>query len=625
MSERHSVCVLPENVANQIAAGEVVERPASVVKELVENAIDAGATRIEVEIRGGGIKLITVRDNGCGMTHDDALCSLERQATSKISTVDDITRITTLGFRGEAIPSIASVSRFTLRTRIAESDAGTELHVVGGTLEADGAVGVPIGTSVEVQDLFFNVPARRKFLKAVTTETTRIRMVILITALAHPEIGFVFRSEGHEVYRLPEKDSLSLRIPALLGEGFSESLLPVDYDGGAVKVTGFVAVPTFARQGTTEQYIFVNGRPASAPCVHYALREAFPAQDEGKRPVAVLFIQVPPEDVDVNVHPAKREVRFRKQQEVVSALIAGISRAFASAGLLEPPPMAPEPHPVDIPIPQTPGATGVTPPVSNGTPPARSAFTPMPTPQAPTPRQLSFVVPAAPSAPQTPTAQAPTPQAAPISPSPITQPEASFEPPTASKLWAWCRVADILDDGFALLVTNAGFVMLDVRNATERVVYEQLIYAAPNTILSQQLLLPETIHLSPTDSERVRRYLEAFQEMGFGISDFSNDAFIVDALPVQLIEMPVRALLADLAERLEQTGVKAGTERWQVERVARAAAQASARQSAKHTRESLQVLVQTLAETRMPYASPRGKPTLILVSYRELARRFQRV
>ena len=267
------VRVLPLHVANKIAAGEVVERPASVVKELVENSIDAGAKSIRIAISQGGRKLVSVQDDGCGMTRDDAVLSLERQATSKILDAEDIERIDTLGFRGEAIPSIASVSRFTLTTRRRDSDEGTMLQVNAGTLAEVRPAGSPPGTLVEVRDLFCNIPARRKFLRSYATEESHVRQIYTVHALAHPEIAFSLTVDGREAGRLPPAANTADRVRDLFGHEFTESMLPIPEPpgeetgrGGAVRVSGFVERPNLACPTRREQYGFVNGRPASAPC-----------------------------------------------------------------------------------------------------------------------------------------------------------------------------------------------------------------------------------------------------------------------------------------------------------------------------------------------------------------------
>ena len=328
--------ILPIHVANKIAAGEVVERPASALKELIENAIDAGADRIDIAVTSGGRKLVSVRDNGCGMNREDALLSLERQATSKIRDVDDIERIDTLGFRGEAIPSIAAVSRFTLVTRRREDESGTRLTVNAGTIAEVAECGTPPGTCVEVRDLFCNVPARKKFLRSYATEEGHIKSVFTVSALAHPELGFSLTVDGRELHRFAPGSTLEERIASLFGRDFADELIAVKdkehetSDGlvdPAVRVYGYIARPS-PNPLRREQFIFVNGRPATAPIITYALKEAYPSGHAESRPSIFLFIDVPPTEVDVNVHPAKREVRFRHPADIKAAIVAALTAAL---------------------------------------------------------------------------------------------------------------------------------------------------------------------------------------------------------------------------------------------------------------------------------------------------------
>ena len=324
------VRVLPLHVANKIAAGEVVERPASVVKELVENAIDAGAKNIRISVTQGGRKLVSVQDDGCGMTKDDAVLSLERQATSKILDVDDIEEIDTLGFRGEAIPSIASVSRFTITTRRHDSDEGTLVAVNAGELAEVRAAGCPPGTLVEVRDLFCNVPARRKFLRSFTTEEGHVKSVFTIHALAHPAIGFSLVVDGRELYRLAPAAALADRVHDIFGPDFAADLIPLaaPSPSATVRVSGYVERPNLSTPTRRDQYVFVNGRPATSPSIAYAVREAYPRRQGDARPALILFLDLPPNQVDVNVHPTKREVRFRDNVAVKRAVTDAIERAL---------------------------------------------------------------------------------------------------------------------------------------------------------------------------------------------------------------------------------------------------------------------------------------------------------
>ena len=621
--------LLPIHVANKIAAGEVVERPASVVKELVENAIDAGATRIDVTVTAGGRKLIEIRDNGCGMGRDDALLSIERQATSKIRDVDDIEHIDTLGFRGEAVPSIASVSRFTLKTRRHDAESGTELVIIGGSLQDVREVGVPPGTTVEVRDLFFNVPARRKFLRAFQTEQAHIRSVFTLHALAHPEIGMSLTADGRELVRLPPGATLEERVRDLFGADFCADLRPVGKTVDGVRVFGFAGLPTVTRNDRSEQYVFINRRPATAPVIAYALREAYPPLEGDRKPIVLLFIEMPADRVDVNVHPTKREVRFHKPAEVREALIQALSEALGvtrrrreefignreeSAG------------DGDAGSAKREEAAGtlrtLVPEAAARVAPAAAAPSPAATP-APFPYPGPVPLTDAPSA-------------VPTHPSFLSTLPLSSAPPTGQGLplftapedgapWRWCRVLGQVAGRYVLLETDGGTVTVDPRAARERVLYERLMEGRQaGGSLSQKLLLPETVQLAPADAARLRKHLKVVQEMGFGVEDFGSDHFIVEALPEALGHVSCRELLGNIAHDLENAGVRRGSEKWREEIVAKAACRAASGADETLTNESADRLVKALAATRMPYTCPRGRPTMIFTSYRELERKFGR-
>ncbi len=596
MLEPRPIHVLSEVVANQIAAGEVIERPASVVKELVENALDAGATRIEVSLEGGGSKCIQVLDNGCGMSPEDALTSLQRQATSKIAETQDIERIATFGFRGEAIPSIASVSRFTLTTRPAASAVATSLTVTGGILESTNQAGHPPGTTITVRDLFFNTPARRKFLRAPATELSRIRQSLTAIALAHPTVALRLQSEGRDLLRLPQEDTLQDRIRALLGEPTLEALLPIEYTQGDIHIHGYIARPDFIRGGTPEQYIFVNQRPATAPQIQYALREAW--QNTQHRPLAILFIDLPPEEVDVNVHPAKREIRFRHGNHLINALIAAITQALKPQQAEEAPP---------APLPTI--KTAFVPP-----PPPAPVYTPSTV--RPQPRQT-----------QLPISVYPTPQPLPQALEPLKHPSPAVQPvplpqEKSALPYGWLRVSDILDNRYWLVATDQGLLVVYAKAAIERILYERLA-ATSTEIVSQPLLIPETLQLPPVDAERVARFLPELEASGFGIGKLSSDTFILDALPVALSELPPKEILAEIAAELDQTGTPKNLNTWRREVVTRAAAKAAAQSYPIKDLATAQTLLEQLAHCSLPYTTPRGKPTMILTTYPELARRFQ--
>jgi len=624
--------LLPIHVANKIAAGEVVERPASVVKELVENAIAAGSTRLDITVPAGGRKLIEIRDNGCGMGRDDALLSIERQATSKIRDVDDIEHIDTLGFRGEAVPSIASVSRFTLKTRRHEADSGTELVIVGGSLQDVREIGVPPGTTVEVRDLFFNVPARRKFLRAFQTEQAHIRSVFTLHALAHPEIGLSLTADGRELARLPPGATLEERVRDLFGADFCADLRPVNKTVDGVRVYGFAGRPNVTRNDRSEQYVFINRRPATAPVIAYALREAYPPLEGDRKPIVLLFIEMPPDRVDVNVHPTKREVRFHKPAEVREAIIGavseaiGVSRRNREEGRVNREELIGKREESIVSRNETSGGA-----VSLRTlvPDAAAHVEAMAAPSTPLSPVTPFPYPG-------PVPITDAPSAVPTLPSSLSALPVSLAPPAGQGLplftapeegspWRWCRVLGQIGGYYVLLETDGGFVTVDPRAARERVLYERLMSdEGSGERLSQKLLLPETVQLAPADSARLRKYLKVVQEMGFGIEEFGGDHFIVESLPDALGSVSCRELLGNIAHDLENAGVRRGSDKWREEIVAKAACRAAAGADETLTSERAERLVKELAATRMPYTCPRGRPTMIFTSYRELERKFGR-
>ena len=581
--------VLPLHVANKIAAGEVVERPASVAKELVENAIDAGATRIDIAITQGGRKLVSVRDNGCGMTRDDAILSLERQATSKIRDVFDIEEIDTLGFRGEAIPSIASVSRFSLTTRRHDADEGTALTVNAGTLAEVRTAGCPPGTLVEVRDLFCNVPARRKFLRAYATEENHIRQTFTVHALAHPQIAFSLTVDGRELYKLASAATLADRVRDLFGDEFLENALKVEgrkaecerHD--AIRVSGYIEKPNLATPTRRDQYVFINGRPATSPSVAYALRESYPRRTGDSRPAAIVFIELPPNQVDVNVHPTKREVRFRDNVAVKNAIMYAVERALT-------------PRTVAVSV-----ADAVTDtPVGN----LRHETLDTPTPVS------SLPSPVLPSPP-------------PPAPVPL---EFAMEPDSrGSKPWRWFKYLAQSASGYLLIETDAGIVTINPHAARERIAYEKLLDSAKSDApISQTLLIPETVQLAPVDAARVRTTLSVIRSMGFQLEEFGRDTFKIDAVPQLLNALSPSAVLSTIASDLAEGGAKRG-ERWREELIAKSIAKSLAGASLVLTEDGAVKLVEELCACRMPYVCPRGKPVMIFTPTRELDRKFAKI
>ena len=547
--------------------------------------------------------------------------SLERQATSKIRDVDDIERIATLGFRGEAIPSIASVSRFTLVTRRQEEESGTRIQVNAGVVAEVTDAGAPPGTLAEVRDLFCNVPARRKFLRSYQTEENHVRNVFTVHALAHPNIGFSLSIDGRELYRLPPGATLDERIGELFGRDEIAALAPCSYERGDVRVTGYIGLPNRAETTVRrEQYIFVNGRPATAAVISYAFKEAYPRQHGDSRPSAVMFIDLPPADVDVNVHPAKREVRFRRSVEVKAAIEEAIRGALCGAGTAAAPcdPPAPAIHAEPAAVP-----TGSVQPTIFDGPEASSFSVPFSGP-GPTPLTGNGhdrpCAPAAEAAPA-PAADAPSPEAE-LQRAKAVQEDggAVFKTAHENAPWRYFRFLAISESGYIVIETDAGMVLVNPQSAMERVTFEKLCGSA--RVVSQPLLIPKTVHFNPFESARVRSFLDAIRATGFQLEEFGPDTWKVDAEPQILDNADAADVLASIAADLEYAGAKRSGARWREEAVARSVARSCAGTMRKLTRETAVKLVEDLASTAMPYVCPRGKPVMIFLSNRELERKF---
>ena len=588
--------VLPLHVANKIAAGEVVERPASIVKEFIENALDAGARNIKVTIAQGGRKLVAVQDDGCGMTREDALLSLERQATSKILDVDDIEEINTFGFRGEAIPSIASVSRFTMTTRRSESDEGFRLVVNAGSLDETGTAGCPPGTTVEARDLFCNIPARRKFLKSYATEEGHVKNVFTVAAIANPSVSFTLVIDGREVSRLSAAENTVDRVREIFGREFSESLTELDgsFPAKGISVKGFIEKPNLSTPTRRDQFVFINGRAATSPSVAYALREAYPRKQGDVRPAAIIFISLPPNQVDVNVHPMKREVRFRDNAAIKAALIDTIGNALTLKSENTPPPSLERVTAVEAPL------------IAKSEPVARESA-----PQIKPQVSSSIFAPS----PRVPIAQ---PERA------ATQIEFAVDPESSrSKPWEWFNFLCTTSSGFILIETDAGIVTICPRAAKERIAYERLLAeTSQEKQTSQALLIPETVKLPSADALRIKSSLAAIAATGFQIDEFGADTFKIDAVPQILGSVPPSSLLLTLAKDLAEAGAGKGSSKWREEIIAKSVARSFAGMSNAMTDEEAVKLVENLAQCRMPYVSPRSKPTMIFTSTRELNRKF---
>ncbi len=659
--------LLPEHVANQIAAGEVVERPASVVKELVENALDAQAARLTIEIQAGGRSLVRVTDDGTGMSRDDALLCLERHATSKIRRAEDLASVATMGFRGEALPSIASVSRFTLTTRERDgsSPEGTQIIVNGGKIAEVKAAGSAPGTSVEVRQLFFNLPARRKFLRAEETEAAHIQHYLTLAALAYPEVAFTFVKDGRTIWQLPAQKSgaavssrlsaLRERFRALLGD---EKLLSVDFTAALAgdfkpeeaetfetsspkksglgpptsefRIWGLIGAPGVSRTTRDSQFVFVNRRPVENRGLNYALIEGYHTSlMKGRYPVCCLFLEIDPAAVDVNIHPAKREVKFHRESEIRKLVaqtiketlltfhtepgqtkiishaetqrrreeqIEAIGKPFEAKAAPELSTQLPPEFPLPTkPVPEWPSRPAEQPPLQMG---------------------FSKAIPSAAPAPNLQSTPPPAPST--LDPRPSTGATPLLNVPL--------RLVGVIGKLYVLLESDRGLVLLDQHAAHERILFEQMMNRIEQNAFapSQKLLLPETIELPPRDAQFLRGQLAVLTRLGVGLSEFGERTFLLDALPPFVKAADPRRFVFDLVDELRVAGREVNLARLGEHTVAKTVCRHAVKANDPLVGPELENLVEDLRRCAMPYTCPHGRPTLIEMNYRELEKKFGR-
>ncbi|MDA7915860.1 DNA mismatch repair endonuclease MutL [Verrucomicrobia bacterium] len=628
--------VLSEVVANQIAAGEVVERPSSVVKELVENSIDAEATRISVEIQTGGKSLIRIIDDGIGMDREDAQLCLERHGTSKLRNPDDLQTITTMGFRGEAIPSIASVSRFTLTTRPRGDTTGeaTQITVEGGLIKDVKAAGAAEGTTFEIRQLFFNVPVRKKFLKANETERAHIQHYLLLAALSHPEIAFTFRNDGRVIWQLASIDAaadnkseaLQQRLKDLYGTDLklvavdttdTVNASPFEDDpdnhskSSELIIWGFTGAPGVSRSTRQDQHVFINRRPIENRTINAGLMDGYhTALPKGQYPICCLFVEIHPAFVDVNIHPAKREVKLRGERDIKRIIAEAISDALherpKSPNIPAPVPNEKESDPKDV------------------QPPA-----PAPTPfklQTP-PQPIEMDLKAAPKAPnQTSKSAQSTAQRL----SPPQETEALNDTHTTEGSTGFSNVPlkliGLVANNYIIFESDRGMVLMDQRAAHERVLFERMLKSLEEgNAPSQGLLLPETIELSPRDAGFIRNQLTTLRKLGVGLSEFGDQTFLLDSLPPFVKAGEPRSFVIDLIDQLKQSAETGRTRQLEERAIAKTVCFQAVRNSDKINHKEAARLLEDLRACNMPYTCPNGRPTIIEMNHRDLARKFGRL
>ena len=601
--------LLPEILASQVAAGEVVERPASVVKELVENSIDAEARKIEVNIRRGGISLVRVIDDGCGMDRDDALLSLERHATSKIRTAADLTSVATLGFRGEALPSIASVSRFRLTTREPAAIVGTEIIVAGGRIETVRDSGEAPGTQVEVRSIFYNLPARRKFLRSENTESRNIEHQLHLQAIGHPNVAFALVRDDRIIFQLPAVSNLLERIRDLHGNDLVERLIPVQEPPASrrVRIRGLIGQAGVSRQSRDQQLVFVNGRAIENPVLTAALREGYhTALMKGQYPVTFLFLDLDPASVDVNVHPAKREVRFRDPASVREAVVETIRQTLESGRrqwqqqfqkpIASPGDFAP-------PVPDF-----ASPPRGNR--PNVSYLEPPP--------ELSSV--------QTGTRNGEPSEADRFAATSAVRAVSAEQIARGNKIGSQqFQIIGILNKLYVLMENQDGLVLVDQHAAHERILFEELRRRMEaQGVPSQRLLIAQTFELAPRDAEWVEQNSATLQKMGIGIELFGQNTFKIDSLPTFLDVSDPVTFMRKVIDGLKTASNGSSPLRLGEEMIAKTVCRHAVKANDPLGYLEVEKLINDLLQCDLPYCCPHGRPTMIQISLAELEKKFGR-
>jgi DNA mismatch repair protein MutL len=600
------ILLLPDEVASQVAAGEVIERPASVVKELVENSIDAGASRIEVAIARGGAGVIRVVDDGVGMDRDDALLSLERHATSKIRSGHDLARIHTLGFRGEALPSIASVSRFRLSTRLHDGLEGTEILVNGGKIDSVRAAGEAPGTQVEVRSLFYNLPARRKFLRSENTEASHVHHQLSLQAIGHPNIGFVSIRDQAMMFQAPPAKTLADRIRDLRGAELFEQLLQINVQGAeGITVSGLIGKVGVSRSTRAEQILFVNGRPVENITIQHGLREGYhTALMKGQYPVTFLFLEMDPEAVDVNVHPSKREVRFRDPDSVRKSVAEAIRKTLETDRQRWTHSFQ---KPVEVAKPSFRA------PLNDPTPPLIP-----PSEQFALRRDWAdFRL--------TPAVTDPiTPEVTP----PLDSSRAAGTLPVPSYRLASpheFKILGVLGKLYILMENEDGLVLVDQHAAHERILFEKLRRQMESEgVPTQRLLIPLTIRVNPKDYDWIATNAPALEKMGFALEPFGDSTLKIDSIPQFFRTDDPAVTIRQLVDELRSMTTTTSRLRMGEDVIAKTVCRHAIKANDDLRMPEVEKLLRDLMDCELPYCCPHGRPTMIQIGYGELEKKFGR-
>ncbi len=586
MSTTPTIHVLSDTVANQIAAGEVIERPAAVVKELLENALDAGATRIDIEFRQAGREYIRIEDNGCGMNREDALLSLQRHATSKISLTKDLDKLHSYGFRGEAIPSIASISDFILETKSDDNSPGTHVHVDAGKVLHVRDCGRAVGTTIEVSHLFHSVPARRKFLKTDTTEAAHIIQTVRLYALARPDVAFSLKEDTKFIIRSAVCSHLKDRASEVLGGASVKTMLDLNYEDEGVKLSGLIALPADSKASRHDMLTFVNGRPVDSRTLNFAITEAYSAfLVKGKYPQVVLFLTCDPSGVDVNVHPAKREIKFKEDNRIRSVVLRAILSVLKRWA--------------DHKVPQQ--VVGV--PVSKLS--LGEFKNPLTSLGSSTPQVSEIAQPYV----QT-------------DPTPKALPDSVVKDANVSTRIPW-KYLGASQTGYLLYDTQVGIVVLDYKAALERIWYERILNECiSQRVPSQALLVSLSLDLDPVSSALLLDHKAVFESYGFIIAEFGRHFYRIESVPAWLEVGDAEQFLKDMIAALREENLTSLGLSFIQEHVAKMAALKQVAKGVESKDIKPQVLVDDLFATKKPLISPRGRPVFFELDQAELNRRF---
>ena len=657
--------VLSENVANKIAAGEVVERPASVVKELLENSLDAGARRIRVNVEAGGRKLIQVIDDGCGMLHDDAMLAFERHATSKIRNADDLLNIATLGFRGEALPSIASVSRLRMETHAPEDAAGSVIEIAGGKILTVEEAGLPLGTSIAVRDLFFNIPARRKFLKAEPTELSHIASLVTHYALAHPEMHWELHSSTNAMLIAPPVAGHSQRIYQVFGKETLDQLIPLSallpliHSGlpqpppwrrqaqegeeqnepvqGEVRLHGFVSRPEIQKLNRNSIFIFVNGRLIRDRVVQHALTEAYRnMMPPTVYPVVLLFLEMPFTEVDVNVHPSKTEVRFRQSSTLHDFIRDSVRAALMKARPV--PAFMAEIHAQPTASPSlSPNARQLSDAGALQITDADTAFALRAQEPPPFTAPLQFgydgiaveanaAVPVARFGPQTFADAAPDPSAPMAADNGCTSAIAEDDTPVSLDSLSSLKPLGQIRDSFILAVNPQGLWIIDQHVAHERVLFEKILrQRLANSPERQQMLMPLLVELTPSQMAVFAQMSDELNQNGFEVEPFGIRTIAVKTTAAGVSPAEVEHMLHEILEQFEREDQSLNLEKIRTQIAASIACHAAIKVNMPLEQNKMEWLLQELAKTDCPMSCPHGRPVVLRYSVRDIQRAFKRI